>query len=124
MELENRIIQHLNAATAMGVARNLARRDGQRSRSSSQGRPQFLLFSTHPNGSPAAEVAGSQTSGHIDGSVPVIGAGDSTSPLITVGGDSSQQLSTSPVQVDQVSTSASGAASLHGPPNNRYLFSL
>lgn len=119
MELENRIIQHLNAAAAMGVARNLTRRDGQRARSSAQGRPQLLVFSTHPNGSPAVEAAGSQTSGLVDGSVPVIEAGGSTSPLITVGGDSSQPLSTSPIQVDQVSTSASGAATVHGPSNNR-----
>ncbi|KAG8387410.1 hypothetical protein BUALT_Bualt02G0018600 [Buddleja alternifolia] len=49
-ELEERIIQHLAAAAAMGRARQLARRDGQRSRSTTQNHPQFLVFSTHPNG--------------------------------------------------------------------------
>lgn len=107
----------------MGRARHLARRDGQRSRSSAQGRPQLLVFSTHPNASP---TAGSPTLGVSDGSVPAaMGAGGSTSPLITVGGDSSQLLSTSPVQADQVSASASGssrAATQHEPSNRYSLF--
>lgn len=49
-ELEERIIQHLAAAAAMGRARHFARREGHRGRSSNQGRPQFLVFSTQPNG--------------------------------------------------------------------------
>ncbi|GER27170.1 RING finger protein [Striga asiatica] len=48
-ELEERIIQHLAAAAAMGRARQLARRGGPH-RSSAQARPQFLVFSTNPNG--------------------------------------------------------------------------
>ncbi|GAB2233968.1 hypothetical protein Drorol1_Dr00003198 [Drosera rotundifolia] len=55
-ELEERIIQHLAAAAAMGRARHLSRRDGHR-RSSAQGRPHFLLFPSHPNahtGSPSS----------------------------------------------------------------------
>ncbi|KAL9274704.1 E3 ubiquitin-protein ligase RHF2A-like protein [Drosera capensis] len=55
-ELEERIIQHLAAAAAMGRARHLSRRDGHR-RSSAQGRPHFLVFSSHPNahtGSPSS----------------------------------------------------------------------
>jgi E3 ubiquitin-protein ligase RHF len=58
-ELEERIIQHLAAAAAMGRARHIARREGQRTRSSAQGRPQFLVFSTHPN-SPTADSAQTQ----------------------------------------------------------------
>lgn len=48
-ELEERIMQHLAAAAAMGRAHHIARREGQHSRSAAQGRPQFLVFSTHPN---------------------------------------------------------------------------
>lgn len=49
-ELEERIIQHLAAAAAMGRARHFARREGHRGRSSTQSRPQFLMFSGHSNG--------------------------------------------------------------------------
>ncbi|CAK9152976.1 unnamed protein product [Ilex paraguariensis] len=48
-ELEERIIQHLAAAAAMGRVRHIARREGSRIRSSAHGPQQFLLFSTHPN---------------------------------------------------------------------------
>ncbi|VVB16887.1 unnamed protein product [Arabis nemorensis] len=51
-EIEERIIQHLAAAAAMGRARHGVRREGHRSRSSSQGHPQFMVFSSHPNASP------------------------------------------------------------------------
>ncbi|KAF2319171.1 hypothetical protein GH714_013725 [Hevea brasiliensis] len=56
-ELEERIIQHLAAAAAMG-RRHIARREGQRNRSSAQGRPQFLVFSSHPN-APAGQISSS-----------------------------------------------------------------
>lgn len=62
-ELEDRIIQHLAAAAAMGRARHVGRRDGSRNRSTGpgqgQGRPQFLVFSTSPNTGPPATMAGS-----------------------------------------------------------------
>ncbi|XXG65383.1 hypothetical protein AAC387_Pa05g3097 [Persea americana] len=48
-ELEERIMQHLAAAAAMGRAHHIARREGQRTRSAAQSRQQFLVFSTHPN---------------------------------------------------------------------------
>ncbi|KAG2299986.1 hypothetical protein Bca52824_036458 [Brassica carinata] len=53
-ELEERIIQHLAAAAAMGRARHGTRREGHRSRSSSTqgGHPQFMVFSPHPNAPP------------------------------------------------------------------------
>ncbi|CAN0923370.1 E3 ubiquitin-protein ligase RHF2A [Linum grandiflorum] len=53
-ELEERIIQHLAAAAAMG-RRHVARRDrdrdrdSSRNRSSSQSRPQYVMFSNHVN---------------------------------------------------------------------------
>ncbi|XP_028120109.1 E3 ubiquitin-protein ligase RHF2A-like [Camellia sinensis] len=60
-ELEERIIQHLAAAAAMGRAHHhIARRDGPGSQSSVHGRPQFVVFSSHPNLPPAylASVGG------------------------------------------------------------------
>ncbi|ONK81883.1 uncharacterized protein A4U43_C01F33840 [Asparagus officinalis] len=55
-ELEERIIQHLAAAAAMGRAHHGGRREGQR-RSTAQGRPQFLVFSTHPNAPSVGSVS-------------------------------------------------------------------
>ncbi|CAH8383282.1 unnamed protein product [Eruca vesicaria subsp. sativa] len=52
-EIEERIIQHLAAAAAMGRARHGTRREGHRSRSSTQaGHPQFMMFSPHPTAPP------------------------------------------------------------------------
>nr|CAB3491811.1 unnamed protein product [Digitaria exilis] len=65
-ELEERILQHLAAAAAMGRAHHLGRRDGHRGRSGSHGRPQFLVFSTHPN-SPTAGGTISSSSAHMEG---------------------------------------------------------
>ncbi|KAK4480921.1 hypothetical protein RD792_011779 [Penstemon davidsonii] len=48
-ELQDRIIQHLAAAAAMGRTHRIARREGSRSRSSAHARPQFVLFSANPN---------------------------------------------------------------------------
>lgn len=56
-ELEERIIQHLAAAAAMGRAHHIARREGQRGRSPAQGRPQFLVFSAHPNAPSVGSVS-------------------------------------------------------------------
>ncbi|XP_010520476.1 PREDICTED: E3 ubiquitin-protein ligase RHF2A-like [Tarenaya hassleriana] len=50
-EIEERIIQHLAAAAAMGQARHAARREGHWRRSSTQGHPQFLVLSRNPNAS-------------------------------------------------------------------------
>lgn len=46
-ELEERIIQHLAAAAAMGRTHRVARREGSRSRSSAHARPQYVVFSAH-----------------------------------------------------------------------------
>ncbi|KAL3530239.1 hypothetical protein ACH5RR_009561 [Cinchona calisaya] len=117
-ELEERIIQHLAAAAAMGRARHIARRDGQRSRSSTQGRPHFLVFSTSPNTSPTTAAASPPTLGVGGGPEPAGGA----SSLLTVGGDSTQLISAPSSQADEVSASASGSnpvANQHGPLYNR-----
>ena len=44
-------MQHLEAA-AMGRGHHFSRRENLRHRSSSQGHPQYLVFSTHPNAPP------------------------------------------------------------------------
>ncbi|PWA84811.1 zinc finger, RING/FYVE/PHD-type [Artemisia annua] len=48
-ELEERIIQHLAAAAAMGRARHIARREGHRSRTSAHSRPRYMGFSAQPS---------------------------------------------------------------------------
>ncbi|KAL6842844.1 hypothetical protein ACP4OV_027157 [Aristida adscensionis] len=65
-ELEERILQHLAAAAAMGRAHHLGRREGHRGRSGSHGRPQFLVFSAHPNSPSAGTVSSSSAHGEGD----------------------------------------------------------
>ena len=55
-EIEARIIQHLVAA-AMARERHLGRREGSRSRSSANGHPHFLIFSTEPSAPPSDPVS-------------------------------------------------------------------
>ncbi|CAO2146949.1 unnamed protein product [Urochloa humidicola] len=64
-ELEEHILQHLAAAAAMGRAHHLGRREGHRGRSGSHGRPQFLVFSAHPNSPSAGTI--SSSSAHVEG---------------------------------------------------------
>ncbi|XP_058084740.1 E3 ubiquitin-protein ligase RHF2A [Magnolia sinica] len=117
-ELEERIIQHLAAAAAMGRAHHIARREGQRSRSAAQGRPQFLVFSAHPNAPPVGPI--SAMTGQREGEnerAPSV-------PLPEVGEETSQRVSQlPPVLVEQVPASASGTpvvvASRPGVSNNR-----
>lgn len=87
-ELEERIIQHLAAAAAMGRARHFSRREGHRSRSSAQGRPQFLVFSAHPNGQGggASSVSGERGENEFN---PAMSAGTPPSPVLVVGEHSS-----------------------------------
>ncbi|KAL3626989.1 hypothetical protein CASFOL_029202 [Castilleja foliolosa] len=94
-ELEERIIQHLAAAATMGRARQIARREGQRNRSSTQGRPHFLVFSTQSNGASAASPPSDS------------GFTDPNSPLVTVAQDSSQ------IIVQPSSLGPSAAANQH-----------
>ncbi|PIN00822.1 Anaphase-promoting complex (APC), subunit 11 [Handroanthus impetiginosus] len=115
-ELEERIIQHLAAAAAMGRARQFARREGHRNRSSTQGRPHFLVFSTHPNGASATSAASSVTESDGGGPPPAVMIAAPNSPFIAE--DSTQLISRpSSVQADQLMTTASGssaAANQHG----------
>ncbi|KAG5252977.1 hypothetical protein OIU76_021181 [Salix suchowensis] len=120
-ELEERIIQHLAAAAAMGRTRHFSRREGQRNRASSHGRPHFLVFSTHP---------GAQPSGHVSSSLTQIGAENEPAPVtvaspstpLTSGGDElSQQALQSPSVLTDQSSSASGSTAM---PANHQGFSF
>ncbi|KAH9659415.1 E3 ubiquitin-protein ligase RHF2A [Citrus sinensis] len=113
-ELEERIIQHLAAAAAMGRARHIARRESHRSRASSQARPQFLVFSTHPNAANDDPVSSSPT--HLEGEAsPITTVATPSSPA--TGGEESTQQSThllsaqaDHASADHASASASGSS--------------
>ncbi|KAL2533451.1 E3 ubiquitin-protein ligase RHF2A [Abeliophyllum distichum] len=90
-ELEDRIIQHLAAAAAMGRTHHVTRREGSRSRLSGHGRPQFVVLSTHPNASSAGSISASPAAGEAE---PEAAATTVTIP--------------SPVQSNQLSPSSSG----------------
>lgn len=105
-ELEERIIQHLAAAAAMGRARHIARREGQRSRSSAQGRPQFLVFSTQGNPAPAAPDPSSPQHGEGEQASSITIASPS-SPPTAVGEESPQPITPLPsTQTSRVSPTA------------------
>ncbi|XP_057474355.1 E3 ubiquitin-protein ligase RHF2A-like [Actinidia eriantha] len=110
-ELEERIIQHLAAAAAMGRARHIARRDGQRIRSSAQGRPHFLVFSAQPNGPPVASVSSSAAQRGEGESTSVVAVAGPTTP-IAVEEDSAQLVPPPTSQANHVSASASGSSVL------------
>jgi len=111
-ELEERIIQHLAAAAAMGRAHHIGRREGQRIRSSAHGRPHFLVFSTHPS-----EPPGSVSDSGGDNEPVAISIANPSTPLASGGDELSQQVSHIPsVPTDQVSSPASGSTFL---PTNR-----
>ncbi|CAK7332073.1 unnamed protein product [Dovyalis caffra] len=93
-ELEEQIIQHLAAAAAIG-RRHIARREGQRNRSSGQGRPQFLVFSSQPNESPAGSISSSPTQREGE---PI--------SAITVATPSAPTLESSPQPITSLSTNA------------------
>ncbi|CAN4100821.1 unnamed protein product [Withania somnifera] len=110
-ELEERIIQHLAAAAAMGRARHLARREGQRGRSSAQGRPHFLVFSTNPNDPPPSAAAATSSSARRSGDEPApeVSVSGQDSHIIAAGEGSGQLLAQpSSFLADEVTASESG----------------
>ncbi|XVF07491.1 hypothetical protein REPUB_Repub06bG0143600 [Reevesia pubescens] len=116
-ELEERIIQHLAAAAAMGRAHHTGRREGQR-RSSAHSRPHFLVFSTHPSAqhsgsgsSPLTQIAGETEAAAISIASP-------SSPLPSRGDELSQQMS--PLPSGQNSSASGSTVS----PVNRRGFSF
>lgn len=122
-ELEERILQHLAAAAAMGRARHLARREGHRTRSSAHARPQFLVFSTHSNGVSTTPSA-APVSQIDNSSPPAVMLLGSNSSVITGGEDSTRGITqSSPTQSDRLMATAIGSsagANEHGI-SNRYL---
>lgn len=114
-ELEERIIQHLAAAAAMGRARHFSRREGHRGRSSAQARPNFLVFSAHPNaqGGPVSLSEGEQAespASSID-----------TSSLLRIGRDVSPRISVPNYSTHADTLSASGTSAFsagHASPSN------
>ncbi|XP_017645944.1 E3 ubiquitin-protein ligase RHF2A-like isoform X1 [Gossypium arboreum] len=126
-ELDERIIQHLAAAAAMGRARHIARREGMRNRSSIQGRPQFLVFSTHPNAPSTGPISSLvATQGEVQ-PAPTITVGTPSSPSRTVGEESLVSITPeTSAQADQQSASASrsnvifvNGQGISAPVNNR-----
>ncbi|KAG7017521.1 E3 ubiquitin-protein ligase RHF2A [Cucurbita argyrosperma subsp. argyrosperma] len=103
-ELEERIIQHLAAAAAMGRTHHIGRREVQRSRSSSHGHPQFLVFSTHPGAPPSEHVSASG----VDTEPAGTAVASPSSPRTPHGDEPSQHIAQFPsIRTDQVSRSAS-----------------
>lgn len=117
-ELEERIIQHLAAAAAMGRARHIARREGHRNRSSAQGRPHLLVFSSQPSGETPASSGSPEA-----GPTPAVSAASPSSALI-VGGEESSHASPPNLPAESQPASASVTTPPSGsqpgtPSNNR-----
>ncbi|CAN4089664.1 unnamed protein product [Withania somnifera] len=108
-ELEERIIQHLAAAAAIGRGHHFGQREGSRNRSSSHGRPHFLVFPTHPDSSPTAAVSASVAPAEsesaqaiADPSVPITAVRSETTQFFPhLSSDQSNQLSASSRYVHQ-----------------------
>lgn len=102
-ELEERIMQHLAAAAAMGRARRFTRRETSHDRSSAQGHPQILLFSSHPSVPPLpATTSEGEHSATVTVSSPI-------TPLAAVEEEQLQRPSP-PMQVDTDSHSVGSAS--------------
>lgn len=112
-ELEERIIQHLAAAAAMGQAHHIARREGPRNRSSGQARPQFLVFSANRNAPSTGPFSSSSPTQREGEPAPEVTIDTPSSPARTVGEESSPSITPIPsAEADQRSTLASGSSVL------------
>ncbi|XP_022925348.1 E3 ubiquitin-protein ligase RHF2A-like isoform X1 [Cucurbita moschata] len=122
-DLEERILQHLAAAAAMGQARHSARREGHRHRSGIHGRPQLLVFSSPPNSSSTSPLPRDNREGEAASRIMVA----TVSPPQPAGEESPQlNASASPVQTDQSSPSAPqyssrSASQLGSPSSDSYM---
>ncbi|KAJ7971353.1 E3 ubiquitin-protein ligase RHF2A-like [Quillaja saponaria] len=116
-EIEERIIQHLAATAAMGRARHI-RRESQMTRSSSHGRPHFLVFSNQssPPRSGPVSAAGGETE------TVAIPVGSPSTPLTSVGDEPSQQIPHLPSYQTQNSSGSTVIAANHQGSflNNRF----
>ncbi|KAH0721143.1 hypothetical protein KY290_006061 [Solanum tuberosum] len=107
-ELEERILQHLAVAASMGRAHHAGRREGSRNRSSTNNRPQLLVFPTHHNSSPTASVSPYPTGSISDPAATT--TVDSPLPISSGSSDSPRQMpQLSSVQSDQLSALSSGS---------------
>ncbi|URD87960.1 WD domain, G-beta repeat [Musa troglodytarum] len=109
-ELEERIIQHLAAAAAMGRAHHIARREG-RVRSGSHGRPQYLVFSTNSNTPSVGSVSASSAPGGENELAPAIIAANPSSTITTPGEEPAEVTNVSPAHASQVPFLTSGSSS-------------
>ncbi|GKV01341.1 hypothetical protein SLEP1_g13898 [Rubroshorea leprosula] len=124
-DLEERIIQHLAAAAAMGRSRHTGRREGHRTRSSAHGHPHLLAFPTHPNAAHPGSASSLLT--HSGGETELAGmaAVSPSAPLSSGGTESLQQglqLPSGPINHNHSSASGSSASQLPRqgfPLNNR-----
>lgn len=97
----------------MGRTHHIGRREGQRSRSSSHGRPHFLVFSTHPGAPPSEHVSASGGDTEPAG----ITVASPSSPLTPRGDESSPQVAQ--FQTIQTTTQVSRSASASNFSANR-----
>ncbi|XP_020584072.1 E3 ubiquitin-protein ligase RHF2A-like [Phalaenopsis equestris] len=111
-DLEERIIQHLAAAAALRRAHHGARR-GLRSGSGSQGRSQFLVFSSHPNAASAASVSASSANEGED--EPASSTSTAGQSVLAVTEDQTQQQSSSVESDGVVADSRNNAVSASSP---------
>eukprot|EP01018_Ginkgo_biloba_P035755 Gb_16911 [translate_table: standard] len=81
-DFEERIMQHL-AAAAMGRAHNFSRRENLRNRSSGQGHPQFLVFSTHSTPPHVSPISGPNNTEVPGGNNPAVTAVGPIAPVMT-----------------------------------------
>lgn len=109
-ELEERIMQHLAAAAAMGRARRFTRRETSHDRSSAQGHPQILLFSSRPNVPPLpATTSVPNDTAAEGGHPPTLTVPSPITPLAVVE-EEQMQRSSLPMQVDSDSHSIGSAS--------------
>ncbi|XP_073275035.1 E3 ubiquitin-protein ligase RHF2A-like isoform X2 [Primulina huaijiensis] len=107
LELEDRIIQHLAAAAAMGRTQRIDRREDYRNLSSVHARPQFRVISTHPNASSTGNVSASRAPGGSE-TEPAASVLTNTSVPLTVVGNEGHEYVSSSVQSNLISSSSSG----------------
>lgn len=104
-------MHHLAAAAAMGRAHHIARREGQRSRSTTHGHSQYMVFSPSGDVAPTGTVSGSTA--HRGGEteqVPIATGASPSTPLTVTGEEASQHGPVLPsVRTDSTPAQASGS---------------
>ena len=107
-DIEARIIQHL-AAAAMAREHHLGRREGPRSRSSANGHPHFLVFSTEPSAPPSGPVSAAGW-----GTEPAaITVGNPSAPLMPDADEPPQHIPHSQTQISSLAPGSTVTATHH-----------